>query len=194
MEQDKINNGSNGEHNRLKLVYGVMAALTAILLVAAFAAAPERLMPEINKSYMVIFEALPVVAVSILVATVITAFFSPHFIARWAGESSGLIGIFIATGAGTLVSCEPMLGLPMILGIARRGASFGFVVALLTSSKLFSFMRIPDYFVFLNFKLAIFFLCSTLVMPVLSGVLANLVVSNFPIGDRAAFVKERTEE
>lgn len=175
MRKEKIinNHWNNIRNNRLMLVYGVMVALTAFLLVAAFVVAPNRIALEINKSYSAILAVLPMVTVSILAATTITALISPQFIAKWAGDNSRVTGVIIATVAGVLIPCEPMLGLPMILGIARGGAGIGFIVALLTSSKLFSLMRIPDYFAFLDFKLAMVFLACTLAMPFLSGLLAS---------------------
>ena len=167
------NQGKNLKNNRLILIYSVMAALTAVLLGTAFVVAPKQIVLEINKSYSNMLEILPVVVISILAATVITALISPQFIVKWAGDNSRVTGVLIATAAGVLIPCEPMLGLPMILGIARSGAGIGFIVALLTSSKLFSFMRIPDYFAFLDFKLAMVFLICTLAMPILSGLLAS---------------------
>lgn len=195
MQQEQNANpcGASNKHNSLMLIYIVMGLLTAILAGTAYVIAPERFIPEIDKSSMFIFEALPVVVISIFAATVLAAFLSPQFIARWAGAESGVKGIFFATGAGTLISCEPVMGLPLVLGIARGGAGIGFIVALLTSSKLFSFMRIPDYFVFLDLKLAVFFLCSTLAMPFLAGVLANFVADNFSVNTNM-FAREKGEE
>ena len=193
MQKVKIvnNHGSNLENNRLMLVYGVMVALTAVLLGAAFVVAPDRITMEINKSYSAIWEALPVVAVSIFAATTITALISPQFIAKWAGDNSRVTGVLIATVAGVLIPCEPMMGLPMILGIARGGAGIGFIVALLTSSKLFSLMRIPDYFAFLDFKLATVFLACTLAMPFLSGLLASFAAEHICWNHNEDFVPER---
>ncbi|SMC95785.1 hypothetical protein [Sporomusa malonica] len=193
MQKDKIVNshGNNLKNNRLMLVYCVMAALTAVLLGAAFVVAPDRIVMEINKSYSAILEVLPVVAVSILAATAITALISPQFIAKWAGDNSRITGVLIASAAGALIPCEPMLGLPMILGIARGGAGIGFIVALLTSSKLFSFMRIPDYFAFLNFQLAMVFLACTLAMPFLSGLLARFYAGHIYWKDNENTTDER---
>lgn len=179
-EKDRAHVENISKNNRLMHVYLVMALLTTALLGAAFILAPEKIALEINKSVFTLMEALPAVAISILATAIITALISPHFITKWAGDNSGITGILIAAGAGALIPCEPALGLPMILGIARSGAGIGFIVALLTSSKLLSFMRIPDYFTFLNLHLASVFLYSIIVMPFLSGLLANFLASYFP--------------
>ncbi|MBP2656637.1 MAG: permease [Firmicutes bacterium] len=163
-------------NNQLMLVYGVMAALTAALVGAAFAIAPERIVLEINKSYFAMVEVLPAAMVSIVVATTITALIPAKLIAKWADDR--VRGVLIATAAGMLIPCEPMLGLPVILGLVRGGAGIGFIVALLTSSKLFSLMRIPDYFAFLDFKLAAVFLACALAMPFMSGLLATAVAGH----------------
>lgn len=164
----------------LLFVYLFMALLTAALLGAAFVLSPEKLSLEIGKSAATLLEALPVVVIGILTAGIITAFLPKGFIHKWAGSSSGTAGILLAAGAGAFIPCEPALGLPVVLGIARSGASVSFIVTLLTSSKLFSFMRIPDYFTFLNLELAILFLSSTIAMPLLSGLLTNFLAKCFP--------------
>ncbi|MCE5284669.1 MAG: hypothetical protein LLG02_02300 [Pelosinus sp.] len=179
-EKDRANAGNNSNNNRLMLVYLVMAIPTIVLMGVAYVLAPEKIALEINKSAFTLMEALPAVAISILVTAVITALIAPQLITKWAGNNSGITGVLIAAGAGALIPCDPALGLPMIWGIARSGAGIGFIVALLTSSKLFSFMRIPDYFTFLNLELATFFLCSNIIMPFLSGLLANFLAGYFP--------------
>ena len=159
-------------HSHLFLVYAVMTALTAVLLGLAFILEPERLLREITQSIVSITEVLPIVAFSIFTAAVVTAGISPQFIQKWTGNRRRIHRLLIAAAAGTLIPCEPLLGLPLILGIARSGADLGFIITLLTSSKLFSFMRLPDYFTFLDYRLAVVFLACTVVMPILSGMIA----------------------
>ena len=98
---------------------------------------------------------------------------------RWLGAGAGLRGILTGCVIGALVPGPPYALYPLVISLYGGGASIGAVVGLLTGKALWNVHHMPPAFAVLGPSVAATYFLSNLLVPPLSGWIAEHVLSRW---------------
>ncbi|MBM3608780.1 MAG: hypothetical protein FJX29_10090 [Alphaproteobacteria bacterium] len=84
----------------------------------------------------------PKMAAAFVVAAMVTALIPRTLIANWLGEKSGMKGVAMATGAGSITPGGPMIAFPLVAALSKAGSGRPALIAYLTSWEILGFQRI----------------------------------------------------
>ncbi len=110
-----------------------------------------------------------------LIAGLVQTLVTREVITRWLGAESGWRGIALACLGGALMPGGPYIYYPIAAAIFKTGASLGVMIAFITAKNLWSVSRLPLEFALLGPRVTFARLTSTIVMPPLLGLMANLL-------------------
>jgi uncharacterized membrane protein YraQ (UPF0718 family) len=153
----------------------IMAVLALILFIIAFNKGEGQHITGMKSAFQLTIETLPLLIFAFIVAGLVQSLLPHDLISRWIGEESGLRGIFIGTLAGGLTPGGPYVSLPVVAGLLKSGASYGTLVAFLTSWSLWAVSRLPMELGILGWQFTVIRLCSTFFFPPIAGIIANAV-------------------
>jgi uncharacterized membrane protein YraQ (UPF0718 family) len=128
-------------------------------------------------------DILPKVLAACLIAAFVAVLMPRDVVMRWVGAESGLMGILVATLAGTICPGGPITIFPIAAAFVSIGADTGAAIAFITSWTLLGYARVlvwelpffGGHFVFWRIIIAI-------PAPIVAGILARMV---------AAYLKRR---
>ena len=121
---------------------------------------------------------MPRVILAILTASFLSALVPQELMASWLGEDSGFRGILIASVAGGLVPGGPMLSFPIAVVLLDTGAGIPQLTAFLAAWSVFAVHRMISYEIpLMGWRFSMVRLVSSLALPVVSGLLAWLLMS-----------------
>lgn len=135
-----------------------------------------RIAKEVKQSFTLIIQVLPLILCGILMAAAISSLLPPETVMKFIGNEAGSKSIFIGGAAGVLVPGEPFFGLPIAEGLAKAGAGYGALVAFISSWALFSVTLYPTEIAFLGWRFTLLRSVINLFIPILSGIIAYLIV------------------
>ncbi len=122
------------------MVWVIVIVLTGILLAyLQGAAAIEASVQSYGHQLLVV---LPRMAAALLISGFIQVLVPHDLVERWLGQSSGIKGLFVATGVGALTPGGPMLAFPLVIVLRNAGASAACLVTFLTAWATLGFHRI----------------------------------------------------
>ena len=122
-----------------------------------------------------LIQTLPMLFFAFVLASFIQVLVPPGVISRWIGADSGIKGILIASFAGGFLPGGPYVTLPLVIGLAKVGASLPVLVALITGWSLIAVARLPLEIGILGPKLTFLRLASVLVLSPLAGLIALMI-------------------
>ncbi len=154
----------------------VMAALACALLGLAYSKGQHE--AGLRRTAAITAEILPLLFFSLLAAGLVQVLLPTEVLSRWVGAESGLRGIFIGAVAGSLVTGGPYVCLPLAAALFRAGASVATVVAFLAGWSVWGLSRLPLEVGVIGWKFTLMRLASTLILPPLAGILAQLFFSS----------------
>ena len=126
-------------------------------------------------------QVLPLLIFAFILAGMVQTLIPPALIAKWVGGESGFKGIVIGSIAGGLLPGGPYVTLPIVMGLAKMGASIPVLVAMITGWSLIAIGRLPMDIGILGPKLAFIRLASVIFFAPLAGLMAGLIVRVFNI-------------
>ena len=127
-------------------------------------------------------DVLPRVALALLAAGFIGRIMPGEQIAHYIGPESGLLGILIASVAGGFVPSGPIVSFPVIVVFVQAGAGFPQICAFLTAWSVLALHRVFIYEIALmGWQFSASRLISSLVLPVINGLLAQAAIALYPI-------------
>lgn len=94
---------------------------------------------------------------------------------RWLSDASGWRGLAVAWLAGILTPGGGPIGLPIVAGLARAGASPSVLVTYLSSMSLLSLLRLPMELGVLEPRLVVLRVVCCAVLPIIAGVMARVI-------------------
>ncbi len=160
------------------IIMGVIAV--ALLIFAYFKGGNEHIL-GLKSAWSLLLQILPLLIFAFIIAGVIQYLIPSETIAKWVGAESGLCGIFIGTAVGGLTPGGPYIAMPIAAGLLQAGAGIGTMVAFMTGWSLWAFTRLPLEIGIMGWKFtAIRFAC-TLLLPVVAGLIANLLFSKVDV-------------
>lgn len=117
---------------------------------------------------------VPLLLLAILFAACVEVLMPAEVIGRWLGEASGARGIAIAWIAGVLTPGGGPIGLPLVVAVARQGASTPVLLTYLVSLSTLSLIRLPLEVGILGGRLAGLRVAACVLLPPLVGFGARL--------------------
>lgn len=122
----------------------------------------------------------PVIGAALLLGGYVDALLPHDRVAQWLGPESGLRGYGLAALGGVVTPAGPFAVFPILLGLRRAGAGFAVCVVYLTAWATLGVHRIVVWELpFLGADFVALRLAASLPVPILAGVLANLVARRF---------------
>ena len=159
----------------------IMGLLAIILLYIGFRQGEGQHIAGLKSALTMTVEILPLVAFAFIIAGMVQVLLPQEVVSRWVGAESGMRGIFIGSVAGGLSPGGPFVSLPLAAGLLRSGASVGTMVAYLTGWSLWAASRLPMEVGILGWKLTLVRLLSTLALPILAGITAQIFFSSMEL-------------
>ena len=125
---------------------------------------------------------LPLFAVALPMAAFLAELMPADAAITWIGPDSGFMGIALASVAGGFMPGGPFVTFPLVLAFAKAGAGVPQMVALITGWSIFAVHRIITWeYPVLGWRFVAMRMISALPLPILAGLLAELVVEFLPI-------------
>jgi len=122
-----------------------------------------------------LWKNLAIVLLGFLIAGLVQVLVPRELISRWLGTGAGARGVLVACVVGGLVPGSPYAVYPIVAGLYRAGASLGAVVGFVSAWSLWSVSRLAVEIALVDPKVALLRYAITFVVPLLAGLLANLV-------------------
>lgn len=158
--------------------------LFAVALVA-FGLALRKGVPTAQRALretgQTILRVLPLLVVALPMAAFLAELIPPDAAAGWLGPDSGLTGIAIASLAGGFIPGGPFVSFPLVLTFIKAGAGAPQMVALVTGWAILGFHRVIAWeWPVLGGRFIAIRMISSFTLPVLAGILAQLLLPWFP--------------
>ena len=152
---------------------------------AAFGLALRRGVPTaqraLHETGQTIVRVLPLLVVALPMAAFLAELIPPDVAAGWLGPESGLGGIAVAALAGGFIPGGPFVSFPLVLTFIKAGAGAAQMVALITGWAILGFHRVIAWeWPVLGGRFIAIRLIASFALPVLAGVLAQLLLPWFP--------------
>lgn len=118
---------------------------------------------------------LPMMVVILLVMGSVEVLLPREGVERWLSDAAGWRGLGVAWLAGILTPGGGPIGLPIVAGLSRAGASPAVLVTYLCSMSLLSLLRLPMELGVLETRLVVLRLVCCAVLPLLAGGMARFI-------------------
>lgn len=130
-----------------------------------------------------LLKILPLFAVALPMAAFLAELIPADAAVAWIGPDSGFLGIMVGSVAGGLMPGGPFVTFPLVLAFGKAGAGVPQMVALVAGWCIFALHRIITWeYPVLGWRFVTLRMVSGLPLPILAGLLAELVVRFVPIG------------
>ena len=125
-------------------------------------------------------DMVPLMVAAVLIGGFAQVLVPRGLVVRWLGERSGLAGVLLATGVGTLTPGGPMLAFPLLVVLRNAGADAPALIAFITAWSSLGIHRIVMWEIPLfGTEFAVVRWLSSLAMPVLAGLTAGVLVGRW---------------
>ncbi len=156
-----------------------MGIVAVVLLIIAYSQGDDRYISGLKFGGKLFLEIIPLLVFAFIIAGMIQVLVPSKVIAKWVGEESGIRGIIIGTFVGGLTPGGPYVSLPIMAGFMHAGAGIGTMVAYITGWSLIAIGRLPYEIGILGWKFTAIRLACTAFLPIIAGILANILFSNY---------------
>lgn len=152
----------------------IMAILSIIAFYFAYRSGKHIEGLVISKNLLL--QVTPLLVFAFILAGMAQVLIPAELIAKWIGEESGFKGIVIGSIVGGFLPGGPYVTLPIVVGLAKIGASVPVLVATITGWSLIGVARLPMEFGILGPRLTLIRLASTFMLAPLAGLISLLIV------------------
>ncbi len=153
-----------------------MAVVAFILALTAFF---QGGFPLVGQGFLVGGQALlgffPLLVIAFTVAGLVSILIPREMVSRWLGEESGWKGLIIGPAIGALVQGGPFAFFPLFDAVFRDSITTGTAVAMITAWGMINVGHLPYEFAFLGPRFVALKYSVYILLPSLSGFLANLL-------------------
>ena len=126
-----------------------------------------------------LLRTLPLLVFAFLTAGLVQTLVTQQAITRWLGAESGWRGILLACLGGALMPGGPYVYYPIAAALFKAGAGLGVLVAFVSAKNLWSVSRLPVELALLGPRLTLARFLSTLILPPVLGLLAELFFGKY---------------
>jgi uncharacterized membrane protein YraQ (UPF0718 family) len=167
--------GKNGRNSSMIISTLIMGIIALILFVMGYFRGEGQHIAGIKSAVSMIIEIIPLLIFAFVVAGMVQVLISQEIIGRWIGAESGIRGIIIRAVAGGVCPGGPFVSLPIAAGLLRSGAGTGTMVAFITGWSVYAVGRLLMEVGILGWKFTFVRLVSTAFLPVLAGLIAQVL-------------------
>ena len=129
-----------------------------------------------------VLRIIPIFAVALPMASFLSELIPQDIAGAWLGPESGFTGILIASFAGGCIPGGPFVSFPLVLTFAKAGAGTAQMVALISGWCIYGFHRVITWeYPLLGWRFVVLRLVAALPLPIMAGLLAELIVEYLPI-------------
>lgn len=147
-------------------------ACMAVLIVKGSAA----LQGALSSAFWLLLTITPMIAVGLYLGGLTRELADPKRIAPVLGESSGWLGLVLASALGAITPGGPFAAFPIVYALFLAGADIGAVIAYLTAWSVLALHRVVVWEIpLLGIDFALIRTLSSLPLPILAGALARIV-------------------
>lgn len=155
----------------------IMAGLAMLLLYVGYNKGQNLHLQGLGIATNMFIQIIPLLICSFIVAGMVQVLIPTEIISKWVGAESGLRGIVIGAAAGSLAPGGPFVSMPIAAGLLKAGASLGTMVAFLTGWAVLAVSRLPLEIGIMGWKFSLARLASSLLLPLLAGLIAQALFS-----------------
>ena len=118
---------------------------------------------------------MPLILMAILLMGFTETLLPTELVKEWLSDSAGTKGILVAWAAGAVTPGGSLVGLPLVAGLSRAGASAGVLITYLSSLSLLSIIKFPVELGFFGPRLFGIRVLVALFVPPALGMLTQVV-------------------
>ncbi len=85
----------------------------------------------------------PAILIILVLVGLLMGFFKPEFISKLLGNQTGIIGITLASLAGTILMIPSLVAFPLTASLVESGASISVAAAFITTLTMIGFVTLP---------------------------------------------------
>ena len=111
----------------------IFYATAALLLTVSFITDRKKTKKALKKAYMSMMKLLPAIIPMLLFVGIIMTILSPEIISRLMGDESGLFGVFLGLGVGSVVFMPSFVTFALGANLLEAGAGHAQVGALVST-------------------------------------------------------------
>jgi len=111
----------------------IFYTVAVVLLAISWLANRQKTKKALKKAYMSLMKLLPAIIPMILFVGIIMTILSPEVISRLMGSESGLLGIFIGLGFGSVIFMPSFVTFSLGANLLEAGAGYAQVGALVST-------------------------------------------------------------
>lgn len=160
----------------------VLLGLALLVLLLLYWKSPASATQGLRNTGRLLVEVGPRIAAALLLVGLLQVIIPQDTLARWMGQDSGLRGLLIGAGLGTVTPGGPITHFPIVAALYKAGVGIGPLCAYLSAWSLLGLQRILMWELpFLGPKVVAVRVSVSLLFPVLSGWLAQQIWSRLKL-------------
>ncbi len=152
--------------------YVVLSLMAAILFFVAYR--QGRHLEGLEEAKNMFLNVLPLLLLAFVMVGFISLLLPEETLQTWLGEESGWKGLIIGPAIGALVQGGPFAFFPLFDAVFRDSITTGTAVAMITAWGMINVGHLPYEFAFLGPRFVALKYSVYILLPSLSGFLANL--------------------
>jgi len=160
-----------------------MGVIALVLFIIAYRRGDGAHIAGLKIASRILLQITPLLIFAIAVAGLIQVLIPTELVSEWVGMESGLQGVLIGAIVGGFMPGGPFVSLPIAAALLMAGAGIGTMVAFLTGWSLLAVSRLPLEVGLMGWRFTAIRLSVTFFLPVVAGLLANLLFSQAVIID-----------
>ena len=161
--------------NKMLTTIILMGVIALILTIYSFV--KGTYITGLNNALKTMLSILPVLILAFIIIGMLHSLDMANNVKAILGNQTGIKGISIATLGGMLTPGGPFVALPLAAILLKSGAGIGHVVAYTTAWSTWEIMRTPFEISFLGWKYVLVKWCCIFILPIISGLTAQLLFS-----------------
>ena len=159
----------------------IMAVVAVVVLIIAYQRGSGEHIQGIRAAGNLLLQVLPLLIFAFIIAGILPLLIPTEMVSKWVGSESGIRGILIGSAMGGIMPGGPFVSLPIAAGLLHAGANIGTMVAFMTGWSIWAITRLPLEVGMMGWKFTAIRLASTIVFPILAGLIANLFFSRVDV-------------
>ena len=159
----------------------IMAVLFFITLFLTYQKGDNSHIKGLKSTVKFIILILPLLFFGLGLANFIQTLLPAKKISIWIGTGSGIKGILIGMAVGALTPGGPYVVFPLLLALAKAGASISTLVSFITAWSILSVSRLPLEIAILGVRFTLLRIVCTFIFPPVAGLISHLLFKNITI-------------
>ncbi len=164
----------------------IAIASIILVLIAMLVGGSGLVLKGLEKAWGTALQSSLILVASFMVIGQLYVLLTKEKLDKWLGKYSGLKGILISALAGGLFPGGPYIYYPFARSLADKGLPFYILIAFLYGKNIYDFSRIPMEASLVDPKVALIRLLITLLIPIISGLLAKRLFEHRSVEDDLA--------